>query len=357
MTGGAKKKPASILVIQTAFLGDIVLTSGFLRELRKLCPDSRITLLTTPIGAEVLQPNSWNIDFLVYDKKGKQRGFSALMQKLAEVRARKPDLVFCLHRSVRSGVIARWSGAKEIWGFKEAAARLFYTHKVSRKDSVYEAEKNRRMLEKYFQCSGAEISPYPELFCTDEEKAIAHGLVGDVEYVVIAPSSVWATKRWPADRFGTLAAKIEKDFGLPLVIVSGADREDRNVVNALEQSYIASGGATSMLVNLAGKTSLGVLKAVLARAKFVICNDSAPLHLAIAVGRPGLAIFGPTVKSQGFFPFVADNTWSVVENKGLDCRPCGEHGHQRCPKTHFRCMLDLPVSMVFDRVKSLCQPN
>ena len=343
----------SVLIIQTAFLGDIVLTSSFLRELRKILPSAQITLLTTPVGKEILTPNPWGVDFIVYDKKGKERGFASLMKKLGEARAVKPDLVFCLHRSVRSGVIARWSGAPAIWGFKEASGHLFYTDEVSRQDRVFEAEKNLRFLEARFNIPRGELSPYPELFCDERDRHTAEDLVGRGDYAVLAPSSVWATKRWPADRFGELAARIV-DNGSRVVLVSGGSKEEKAVVDELMRAFKNARGDSSQLVNLAGKTSPGVLKAVLARAKFAVCNDSAPLHIAIAMGRPGVAIFGPTVKSQGFFP-LAEARWDVAENSGLDCRPCGEHGHNRCPKEHFRCMLQVSVDDVYGRLSKVWQ--
>ncbi len=343
----------SVLIIQTAFLGDIVLTSSFLRELRKILPSAQITLLTTPLGKEILTPNPWGVDFIVYDKKGKERGFAALMRKLGEARAVKPDLVFCLHRSVRSGVIARWSGAPAIWGFKEASGHLFYTDEVSRAARVFEAEKNLQFLEARFGIPRGGLSPYPELFCDERDRHRAAELVGSGEYAVLAPSSVWVTKRWPADRFGELAAKIA-GAGLRVAVASGGSRDELAVVEELQSAFEKAGGDSAQLVNLAGKTSLGVLKAVLASAKFAVCNDSAPLHIAIATGRPGVAVFGPTVKSQGFFP-LAKEPWEVMENLGLDCRPCGEHGHNRCPKEHFRCMLQVSVDQVFDRVSKIWQ--
>jgi heptosyltransferase-2 len=109
-------------------------------------------------------------------------------------------------------------------------------------------------------------------------------------------------------------------------------------------------------LNLAGKTSIGSMKAVLEGAKFVVANDTAPLHVAIAMGVPVVGVFGPTTKEIGFFPNAPEGMASVVEVNGLSCRPCGLHGHHKCPLGHFKCMLELtPEAVMVEVEKFLCR--
>lgn len=345
-----------ILVLQTAFLGDIVLSTSFLRALRDSYPQAAIALLTTKGGIELLTPNPWQIQLFSYDKRGSENGVHGFRKKLKEIKLWQPTKVFCLHRSFRSAFLARLSGAKEIWGFQEAAGSFLYTNLVSRKKFLYEAEKNYALLQVEKAVSGHSL--FPELAFSSEDQAAAYSLLGfsaEKKYFVLSPSSVWATKRWPADRFGESAAALWREFSLEPVIIAGNSPEDLDSAQIVTSRFHELTGAYAH--NLAGKTPLGVLKAILANAEVVLANDSAPLHMAVAVGAPVLAVFGATTKSLGFFPLAPEGKAAVAEVQNLSCRPCGLHGHRRCPEKHFRCMLDLKPAQVIEELRSLLHRN
>lgn len=346
----AIKKPTPkildrIIVIQTAFLGDIVLTSPFLESLRLKYPKSEIFFVTTPAGASLLEPNPWNIRFLPYDKRGKDSGVVGFLRMVRKLRNLKAQRVYCLHRSFRSALLAKASGA-QVWGFKESSAPQLIEKQFSRKKFEHEVEKNHSVLEI------AEAPPYPTLFLTEEDKLQAVKLIPNEPYIAMAVSSVWATKRWPEDKFAALIHKISQESGLRTVLVGS--KEDQQVADRVIEIYrsLPQTGAAEP-INLAGKTSLGALKAVLAKSELTVSNDSSPLHIAAAFARPVVGIFGPTTKEIGFFPFTPPGKSAVAELKGLECRPCGLHGHDACPLGHFRCMKDLDSQSVFDEVKKL----
>lgn len=247
---------------------------------------------------------------------------------------------------MRSTLLTKLAGG-ESWGFREGAASFLFDHRVSRKGFGFEAEKNLALLA---QWSGQkEISPYPQLGVSSADESRALELVGKLDrFVVLAPSSVWATKRWPGEKFGELALRIKNELGLSTVIVGS--EEDRAASAAVLEKSPSS-------LDLTGKTSLGALKSVLSKADLVVSNDSSPLHMAIAMGTKVVGVFGPTTKELGFFPLAPQGQSAVAEVKELDCRPCGLHGHDRCPLGHFRCMLDLEVNQVFSEVnRLLCHP-
>ncbi len=341
-----------ILVIQTAFLGDIVLTTSFLANLRALAPEAEIHFLTTPAGAQLLRVNTMGIQPIAYDKRGQERGLRAFWNKARELRALQPDLVFCLHRSFRSALLTKYSGG-ESWGFTEAAGSFFFDHAIARAGKIYEAEKNNGLLEAW---AGVSIgSLYPRLEAGAQAEQEAARLVEALgPFAAFAPGSVWATKRWPAERFGALAAALAQKRGWQAVFVGSDTTEDRAAVAEATATFQRLTGRAAL--NLAGKTNLGVLTAIFARAQLVVANDSAPLHMAIAAGRPVLGIFGPTTKDLGFFPLAPAGRSAVVEVEGLYCRPCGLHGHQRCPETHFRCMLELSPERALAEVEKLLCP-
>lgn len=342
-----------ILVIHTAFIGDIVLSTGFLSELRRRNPQAEIRLVTTPAGAEVLKPNSWNLEFEIYDKRKKDKGFLGFHRLVQALRKFDAERVYCVHRSFRSSLLAYVTGAKVV-GFREGAASWFFSKRISRKKYLYEAEKNLALLEEDASSTSSPFVPtvYPKLEVAEAaQKSLDDKLRSLGKYVVLSPSSVWATKRWPAESFGALAKKIHDELGYSILLVGSNDDVERAIAKKVMES--ASG---ARMLDLTGKTNLGELKAVLGRCEIVVSNDSSPLHIGLALGKKAVAIFGPTTKSLGFFPYAPEGRSAVVEHQNLGCRPCGLHGHHQCPQRHFRCMLEVSVDSVFNEVKKLLCP-
>lgn len=347
-----RKRIERVLVVHTAFLGDIILATPFLSALRKIFPEAEILFLTNAAGAALLQPNPWNIQTEIFHKRGKDSGPIGLWRKIKKLKKFQPQITFCLHRSLRSALLARGVGAP-VWGFAEAAGSFLFSHKVKRDGFEYEAQKNLALLFEYLgsQNEGADLSPYPKLIWNKEEEKEGAALVkGMGSYIVIAPSSVWATKRWPAERYAELALEFVRKKGLPAVIVGGNESMDKVLAHKVREKFLKLCSPSERAlapIDLSGKTNLGVLKYILSQAKLAISNDSAPLHMAIAVGTPVHGVFGPTTKELGFFPLAPEGKSSVSEVENLSCRPCGLHGHKVCPLGHFKCMLDLTVEQVF----------
>ena len=175
-------------------------------------------------------------------------------------------------------------------------------------------------------------------------------LQGARDFVAVAPSSVWATKRWPAEKFAELVRLLRERHGLSCVLVGGNDAADLTVARELLAALPAG---EPRPLDLTGKTGLGPLKSVLSRARLVVSNDSAPLHVGIAMGAKVLGVFGPTTKELGFFPLAPPGKSAVAELAGLACRPCGLHGHHDCPLGHFKCMRELSVEAVLKEAERL----
>jgi heptosyltransferase-2 len=342
-------KPARVLVIQTAFIGDIVLATPVLEALRALLPGAEILFVTTPAGAKLLEPNPWGVRVRPFHKRGSEKGLRGLYRLGRELRAWKPELTFCLHRSFRSVTLAKLAGG-ESWGFNEAAGSFLFNHRVSRAGLGFEADKNLALVSAWSGVEG--FSRYPRLRSSTADNVAATALLGTGErYIAMAPSSVWATKRWPAERFGALAARLWREKGIRTVVVGSDAPED---VAAAQALVVAAGEARPL--NLCGKTSLGALKSVLSKAELVVSNDSSPLHMAIAAERPVVGVFGPTTRELGFFPLAPEGKAAVAEVAGLACRPCGMHGHDKCPLGHFRCMLELGENQVYQEILKLLCP-
>jgi lipopolysaccharide heptosyltransferase II len=318
----------SVLVIQTAFLGDVVLTTPLLSVLAER--HGPIDVVTTPAAASLLDHHPAVHDVVRYDKHGADRGWKPFRRLGAELRSRRYDRVYLPHRSFRSALLALWSGASERIGFADSAAAVTYTSRVPRPLDGHEVE---RLLALAGVRPGDAAPPVslglaPTDLAAADAWLASHGVGSD--FVALAPGSVWATKRWPY--YAELAAGLDRTS----VIVGSA--EDAQLADAIVAA------ARGRAVSAAGALSLRGSAALIQRAAVLLSNDSAPLHLATAVGTPVVAVFGPTVPEFGFGPRRPGDV--VLGHDELPCRPCSKHGPPACPLGHHRCMRDLSVADV-----------
>lgn len=317
----------TVLVIQTAFLGDVVLTTPLLSLLAQR--HGPVDVVTTAGAASLLEHHSDVAEVFPYDKHGAARGWRGLRRVGAELRARRYRSVYLPHRSWRSAVLALWSGAAERVGFADSPAALTYTRRVARPDRGHEVERLLALAQPL-----PDATPPVSLGLTAADHAAAEAWLAAHRvrpgFTAMAPGSVWGTKRWPY--YSELAARTEGH----VVVVGG--REDRPLAEAIVQS--SSGKA----VSAAGELTLRESAALIRRARVLVTNDSAPLHLATATGTPVVALFGPTVPEFGFGPRGPGDV--TLGHGELTCRPCSRHGPQACPLGHHRCMRDLTVEAV-----------
>ena len=319
------------LVIQTAFLGDVVLTTPLLAALAER--HGPVDVVTTPAAAPLIETHPAVGAVIRYDKRGGDRGLGGLWRLGARLRARRYSRAYLPHRSWRSAALALLAGAPERTGFADSPAAVTYTRRMPRPTAGHEVE---RLL----ALAGGGPGEPPlgaapvHIALTADDRAAADAWlrargVGP-GFVALAPGSIWGTKRWPG--YAALAAALDG----PVVVVGG--REDAPLAEAVVAA--APGRAYSA----AGTLGLRASAALIARAAALVTNDSAPLHLATAVGTPIVAVFGPTVPAFGFGPRGARDL--VVEHASLACRPCSAHGPQVCPLGHHRCMGELSVESV-----------
>jgi len=318
---------ADTLVIQTAFLGDVVLTTPLLTLLAER--HGPVDVVTTPPAAGLLEFHPAVAAVLPYDKRGRDRGGQRLWRLARRLRARRYARAYLPHRSWRSAGLAYLAGVPDRTGFADSPAAVTYTSRIPRSPSGHEADRLASLAG-----VAPERVPPMSLGLTPEDRAEAEQWrrdrgVGE-GYIVLAPGSIWGGKRWPY--YSTLAAGLE----CPIVVVGGAEDVD------LAAAVVAA--APGRAHSAAGSLSLRGSAALIECAAVLVTNDSAPLHLAAAVGTPSVALFGPTVPAQGFAPRGPRD--AVIEHGGLACRPCSAHGPKQCPLGHHRCMRELTVDGV-----------
>lgn len=328
------------LVIQTSFLGDTVLTTPLLSQLANRGP---VDVVTTPAAAALLANHPAVRSLIPYDKRGTDRGLLGLWRLSRRLREARYDVALLAQGSWRSAALARLAGIPARIGFTTSAGRLLYSKRVPYRDDLHHAARLLMLA----RPNGREPSPEelrPSLAPGERERAdvdrllAAAGVRAGERLVALAPGSVWATKRWPY--YPELAQLLATQFRV-VVIGSAADSDLAHAI------VLGVPGA----VNATGQLSLLASAELLRRAAVVVTNDSAPLHLASAVGTPTLAIFGPTVPEFGFGPLAPRR--AVAGHEALACRPCDRHGPRRCPLGHFKCMRELTPAAMAERVRAL----
>jgi heptosyltransferase-2 len=325
------------LVIQTAFLGDAVLTTPLIAELATRGP---VDVVTTPAAGLVLANNPAIRMVLTYDKHGADAGIGGFMRLARRLRDARYDAAYIAQQSVRSGALALASGVPVRHGFATAAGKLFYNTRVPYRRDVHHAQ---RLLD--LAGVPAPVELRPRLFPGIAERAAVDRLLAlnesasEAPLVALAPGSVWATKRWPY--FPDVARNLGHEAR---IVVIGSPHDA-----ALAKEVARAGGTSA--INAAGQLSLLGSAELIRRCAAIVTNDSSPQHLAAAMGTPTVTLFGPTVPGFGFGPLSPDSTSLGLAS--LACRPCDSHGPAKCPLGHWRCMLELSPQQVVACVRDI----
>ncbi|BEO89271.1 glycosyltransferase family 9 protein [Fusobacterium nucleatum] len=327
----------NILIIHTAFIGDIVLSTALVSKVKEKYPDSDIYYLTTPLGKEILKNNPKIKEIIVYDKKGKDKGFGAFISFVRKIRKLKIDVCLTPHRYLRSSILSFLSGASIRVGYDIASLSFVYNKKIKYDKTKHEVEKLLSFVDdspKRF-----ELEMYPSEKDKIKIDTILKNFSQNKKIILVAPGSKWFTKRWPEEYFKTLIQNLVKRDDLLIVITGG--KEEKEIELNLD----------SKVLDLRGEISLLELAELTKRAILVVSNDSAPIHITSAFPNTRIVgIFGPTVKEFGFFPWSENR--KVFEINGLYCRPCAIHGGNFCPEKHFRCMREITPDLIENEIYS-----
>ena len=332
-----------ILIIQTAFIGDVILCTPLIKGLRKTFPDSFISFLLIPETKNVLENNPHLSEILVYDKR-KNKGIGSFLQIITRVKQGEFDLAVIPHRSLRSALLAYLSRIPVRIGFDKSTGSFLFTRQVVYNNNVHEVDRNLSLLSD-FSTRTKETSP--ELFPSSEDFSYARKLLSDSgiterdKIVCVAPGSVWATKRWLPEKFAEVSDLLLGEARAKVIFLGS--EEDGALCEKTAELM------TGRPAILAGKTSVLQSAAIASFCKVILSNDSAPVHIASAMKIPVVAIFGSTIPEFGFAPYGINH---VIIQKKMECRPCGIHGKRKCPKEHFRCMREITTKEVFQAVLS-----
>ena len=334
----AKKR---ILIINVNWLGDVLFSTPFVKAVRKAYPDSHIACIVVPRCKDVIEDNPRINEVIIYDEKGIHKGLVGKVRLIAGLRKKRFDTVFILHRSFTRALFAYLAGIKERIGYDTKNRGFFLTKKI---DPPTELMHKVEYFLNIAEAAGMEITDKSyEFFVRDVSRDFAKKLLSENgvsekdKFIAINPGGNWDPKRWPRESFAELADRLmNKGYK---VVITGADKD-------IILGEFIRGRTTRKPVVLCGKTNIKQLAGILEKAALVISGDSGPMHLAVSLKKPVIALFGPT-SSELTGPY-GEGFYKVLW-KDIGCQvPCYDVS---C--TDNRCMKAVTVDEVFDEAEKI----
>jgi heptosyltransferase I len=330
--------PRRILIIKPSAIGDVVHTLPILNLLKRRWPEAEISWLVTPGCAPLLDRHPQLTEVIQFNRNRFGHAWrsltatSAFARMIAGLRRRRFDWVLDFQGLFRSGWITWLTGADTRVGFDDAreGAPAFYTHAVSSGGWWHQHAIGRYLS--MAAALGCDREPVEFHFAVDPaDRAAAAAMVPpSARFAVLIPGSLWPTKRWPPEKFAKLAPALQERFGLDTVLLGIASEAE-------------AAAAIPARFNLVGRTTLRQTIALLERADLVVANDSGPMHIASALGRPLVAIYGPTN------PILTGPYGRLDSVLRLDL-PCGPCLEREC--VHHSCLQWLDVQAVLTLAES-----
>ena len=350
MTSAIRIKEAGrqekILVVQTSFLGDVVLTTPLISEIKRRFPEACLTVLCKAQLKGLLE-NHPDIDEVLTDDKG--AGLRGLRNKAEELRQRGFTLAISPHKSFRTGLLLFLAGIPSRIGFRQSAGWFFYHHRVEREQGCHDVERNLSILRAFgidpadcrrkFRFQGS-----PQVRAAVARTFEAFGVTKDRGKLLfgISPGSVWPMKRWDLRGYANVIIALREKYACQILLFGAP--EDREIVTNLQELTGQRG------IDLVGRFSLRELPSAIEWCDLFIGNDTGPMHIAVACGVPVVGIFCATTPSLGFYPY---SSKAIVVGKQLHCRPCSSHGGLRCPLGTEDCIRLIRSEHVLNAVREL----
>jgi heptosyltransferase-2 len=351
-----------ILVIRLGSLGDILLATPVLRAIKRRNQESEVHFLLKSAYADLLVCNE-NVDEII--RLDSSTGLGGLMGLARRLRGRY-DLLVDLHRSLRSFVLRSFIGATRTLKYPKGVLRRTLMIQTGWKA----ASLKNPIPERYLMAlEPMGIEPDGEgldLVIPDTIRSEVDSILeretgpststcpimvphsakeGPGSYFSIAPGARWATKRWLPERFARVADILAERYRLVPILIG--DHQDQ----PLSLSIVR--GMNSPAIDMSGKLGLLETGSVIERSRLLVCNDSGLMHMAAALSTPIVAVFGPTTRELGFYPYHAT---SEVVSSDIPCRPCHHIGSDKCPLGHHMCMQEVTVEEVVEAASRLMEP-
>lgn len=337
------------LVIQTAFLGDCLLTIPFLFRLYQKTGGCEIDVITTPSAAPVFASFEFVNRVYILDKKNKHKGLKAVVHFAQSEFKGTYTALYSLHRSFRSTLLSMFINAEQRITFNTTAFSFLFDRVKPYKPRLHEIERNLVLLEENSFSDEINLSEHIDFNESQIKKTDA--IWGEIpagrkDVLAIAPGSVWETKRYPAEYFVELCDYCISQ-GFSVLIIGGP--EEKSIGD-----FIISKIRSENIVNLCGRLEILETILLLKSVKLLISNDSAPAHMAFLSGTPVIMLYCSTVPEFGFYPYGKKSDYISLN---LNCKPCGVHGFKECPTGTFECGKNLKPGLVIEKLRHKFDDN
>ncbi len=332
-----------ILVIQTAFIGDVVLSTALLESLHKEYPDITLDILVRKGNEALFNNHPFINSVLIWNKKEKK--YIHWLQILQQIRNADYDVVINVQRYAATGLWTAFSNAKIKIGFDKNPFSFLFTHKIkhlAEQNGLHEIQKNHELLSAIGDMTLCKPKLYPS--STDVLKITSFQTK---PYICIAPASVWFTKQFPMEQWVKFLNDLVFEGTVYIIGGPGDKRLGDTIIASLPNSQ-------NEIVNLAGQLDFLASAALQAKAVLNYVNDSAPMHFATAVNAPVVAIYCSTIPDFGYGPLSAQS-FIVQTQQQLTCRPCGIHGKKACPLGHFSCANTIQMQQLLEPLLQMAQ--
>jgi lipopolysaccharide heptosyltransferase II len=322
------------LIIQTAFIGDVVLATVLIEKLHANFPDAKIDFLLRKGNEGLLQNHPYLNEVLIWNKK--QDKTKNLFKLINIIRKKKYDKIINVQRFFSTGLMTALSNAKEKISFDKNPLSFLFDVKVkhiigTKENPVHEVQRNLSLIKHFTNDDAVTLKLYPSKEDFNKANVIVNSQLSTVNYICVAPSSVWFTKQFPKEKW----IEFLKDVPLSTNIYFLGAASDKIICD--EIIHALPNHSTN---NLCGELSFLQSAALMKAAVMNYTNDSAPMHIASSMNAPITAIFCSTVTWFGYGPLSA-KSFVVEKTAPLYCRPCTLHGKKECPEKHFKCALDI----------------
>jgi heptosyltransferase-2 len=332
------------LVIQTAFIGDAILTLPMIQKLKELNPGCLIDVISIPETAVIFNHSPAVNEVHIFDKRGKHKTASQVYRFAKFIKQRGYARIYAPHRSLRTSLLVMLSGVSETYGFNINSMSHVYKHITDYKADGHEVERNLRLIK--FPVTDDNWRILPEINIPSETENKIKGFFDEFgpqnNFAAVAPGSVWATKIYPAKYIKEVIEFLKTRYDQVFLI---GGEKDRYICEKLAEEI--SGNVKS----IAGNHSLIETISFLKRIKILISNDSAPAHLAMCADIPVLMLYCSTVPDFGFYPY--NKRSYFLSFNDLFCKPCGIHGFKKCPLNNFACGYSLKPEIVITKIKEM----
>ena len=335
-----------ILVIQTAFIGDVVLSTALIESLHQYSPQAEIDILVRKGNESLFVNHPFLHEVLVWNKQ--ERKYIHWLKILQRIRSNQYDIVLNVQRYAATGLWTILSGSKMTIGFDKNPFSFFFDHSILHHESVnglHEIHKNHALLFPLGDLPLCKPALYPTLQDVENVKTFQQR-----PYICIAPASVWFTKQFPVHKWIEFVNEIP--FQGDIFIIGGP--ADSALGDKIILGTLGASGQSKRILNLAGKLSFLSSAALQQKAVLNYVNDSAPMHFASALNAPVAAIYCSTIPSFGYGP-LSDRSFIIEAPIALACRPCGVHGKKHCPLGHFQCAEKIEKQQLYTPLLEMTQ--